>query len=299
MSLICGSCGRENTERTKFCTECGAALVQRAAQAGVRRSGTNDVSVKPENIGTPAWQTSMDSLCPSCGNMNKAGRKFCNSCGAALKKESKSAAAGQYPYKGNEPASSAGKTNWREKLQNQTPRTQSGFDGFVADVKSTVKKLTDGSDVPVSSLPEVAESELVYEQWAGRAASAPEPERRSRSGKVRYTDDDDAAVNQTARRYKQQEKEKESEGSGLMFIYGIFGFLLGIPMSYYFQPSYIRDKVPFSKYIEAVPSFFSPTAGEAQKMAEMGIDLTTPVIISCLIFTILGLVAGRFWDKKN
>ena len=49
--MICPSCGTENREGRKFCSECGTALA---------------------------------SACPSCGATNEPGEKFCGECGTTL-----------------------------------------------------------------------------------------------------------------------------------------------------------------------------------------------------------------------
>jgi len=53
----CGSCGSENSDRDRFCGECGAALAL---------------------------------ACRSCGEPYRAGRRFCGQCGAALSDETAS-----------------------------------------------------------------------------------------------------------------------------------------------------------------------------------------------------------------
>src|SRR3990170_4192274 len=49
--MTCPSCGTENREGRKFCSECGTTLA---------------------------------SACPSCGAANEPGEKFCGECGTAL-----------------------------------------------------------------------------------------------------------------------------------------------------------------------------------------------------------------------
>src|SRR3990172_5597787 len=49
--MTCPSCGTENREGRKFCSECGSALA---------------------------------SGCPSCGAANEPGEKFCGECGTTL-----------------------------------------------------------------------------------------------------------------------------------------------------------------------------------------------------------------------
>ncbi|NTV94417.1 MAG: zinc-ribbon domain-containing protein, partial [Thiobacillus sp.] len=52
--LKCSSCGAENPDESRFCTECGAAMA--AAQAG-------------------------EAKCAGCGATLAAGAKFCVACG--------------------------------------------------------------------------------------------------------------------------------------------------------------------------------------------------------------------------
>ena len=75
--MICPSCGTENREGRKFCSECGTALARG---------------------------------CPSCGAANEPGEKFCGECGAALDARSATAAAAGRrsppPSAGSSPSSS-------------------------------------------------------------------------------------------------------------------------------------------------------------------------------------------------
>jgi len=51
--MLCPSCGRENTEGSKYCSECAAALQS-------------------------------DVTCPKCGTVNAPGNRFCNECAERL-----------------------------------------------------------------------------------------------------------------------------------------------------------------------------------------------------------------------
>lgn len=57
MSIICSTCGKDLPDGTKFCGNCGSAVVSKPASTG---------------------------FCPNCGSTLKPGAKFCNICGTKL-----------------------------------------------------------------------------------------------------------------------------------------------------------------------------------------------------------------------
>ena len=69
-------------------------------------------------------------------------------------------------------------------------------------------------------------------------------------------------------------------------ILAIVGAVLGIPLSYYFQPEMLRAKMSLLDYISEINEIFE------QK------DLIGNVIFSVIIFTILGGIVGYFMDKN-
>ena len=70
-------------------------------------------------------------------------------------------------------------------------------------------------------------------------------------------------------------------------ILAILGAVLGIPLSYYFQPEMLRAKMSLLDYISELNKIFEEK------------DLIGNVIFSVIIFTILGGIVGYFIDKNE
>ena len=70
-------------------------------------------------------------------------------------------------------------------------------------------------------------------------------------------------------------------------LFAIIGAILGIPLSYYFQPEAVRAKVGFSGYLE-----------HFNEILDKG-ELLGNVIFAVLIFAALGFVIGYFMDKNE
>jgi phosphate/sulfate permease len=70
-------------------------------------------------------------------------------------------------------------------------------------------------------------------------------------------------------------------------IFAIIGAILGMPLSYYFQNELIRSKVSIGGYI----AHFSDVMEET--------ELLTNVVLSVVIFAIVGGVIGYFIDRKK
>lgn len=70
-------------------------------------------------------------------------------------------------------------------------------------------------------------------------------------------------------------------------IFTIIGAILGIPLSYYFQPEMVQQKIGgISGYIE----HFGDIINEK--------DLIGNVIIGVVVFALIGFVIGYFMDKN-
>ncbi|MEO0899617.1 MAG: hypothetical protein AAFY71_24620 [Bacteroidota bacterium] len=70
-------------------------------------------------------------------------------------------------------------------------------------------------------------------------------------------------------------------------IFGIIGAVLGVPLSYYFQPEMVKAKTGgIGGYLQQI-----------DKVAENS-ELLTNVIISVVIFTLVGVLVGYFIDKN-
>lgn len=72
-------------------------------------------------------------------------------------------------------------------------------------------------------------------------------------------------------------------------IFLIIGALLGIPLSYYFQPEMLQNFVSLTKYTTNIGDLMSSTKF---------IDLTPNVFKSVGLFALIGGVLGFFADKN-
>lgn len=68
----------------------------------------------------------------------------------------------------------------------------------------------------------------------------------------------------------------------------VIGVLLGIPLSYYFQPGVVRAKMGISEYVTQLP----------QIMGE-GADFVIPVVLSVVLFGFGLGVIGHFLDRQS
>lgn len=70
-------------------------------------------------------------------------------------------------------------------------------------------------------------------------------------------------------------------------IFAIIGAILGIPLSYYFQPEMVRSKMSLLDYITKMNEIFE------QK------DLVGNVIFGVIVFTVIGAIIGYFMDLSE
>lgn len=71
--------------------------------------------------------------------------------------------------------------------------------------------------------------------------------------------------------------------------FGIIGFLLGIPLSYFFQPEKLRAYYSITKYLAELPNLIASKQG----------DFLSPILITCVITTVLGVIVGIFIRQKD
>lgn len=67
----------------------------------------------------------------------------------------------------------------------------------------------------------------------------------------------------------------------------LIGLVLGVPMSYYFQPGLVRAKLSLTQYIGKLPELLGAEGGQ----------FISPIVMSCLLFAIAGGVIGYFMDQ--
>lgn len=70
-------------------------------------------------------------------------------------------------------------------------------------------------------------------------------------------------------------------------IFGIIGAILGLPLSYYFQPDIVQAKVGgIAGYIKNFGKILETK------------DLISNVIMGVVVFAIIGIIIGYFMDKN-
>ena len=72
-------------------------------------------------------------------------------------------------------------------------------------------------------------------------------------------------------------------------ILGIVGFLMGLPLSYFFQPEKLRAVYSVTDYLGSLPDLLSSDKG----------DFASPIIITCIITTAIGILIGYFLDQAE
>ncbi len=73
--LKCNSCGAENDDEQKFCSECGAKL---AAEEQPK------AAEEPSAVQHESEAAATEKVCPACGAKNEPTEKFCSECGKPL-----------------------------------------------------------------------------------------------------------------------------------------------------------------------------------------------------------------------
>ena len=72
-------------------------------------------------------------------------------------------------------------------------------------------------------------------------------------------------------------------------VLAVIGILVGIPLSYYFQPSIVQAKVTLPEYLKHVPEILQDQSG----------DYILPFLLSIGICGLIGGVLGWFMDQAT
>ncbi len=71
--------------------------------------------------------------------------------------------------------------------------------------------------------------------------------------------------------------------------FAILGIILGIPISYYFQPPIIQNKLTLFQYLGRLPAVLSEGNG----------DFVGPILLSCVLCAIVLGIVGYFMDQSS
>jgi hypothetical protein len=96
-------------------------------------------------------------------------------------------------------------------------------------------------------------------------------------------------------------EQQEQQGPSKAVIFGVVGFVAGIPLSYFFQAPLIR-KIPFTEYLKLIPGILFGPGGTPEERAMvtalMG-DLVAVLVMTCVICAFLLAMAGYFVDQSQ
>ena len=83
----------------------------------------------------------------------------------------------------------------------------------------------------------------------------------------------------------------------LKWVFGVIGFVLGGPISYFFQSALIREKVPFGEYaIKSLSIMIEPEAWEnAPFIGNVGLT----ILVTCLVCAAIAYFIGRSMEKSG
>lgn len=85
-------------------------------------------------------------------------------------------------------------------------------------------------------------------------------------------------------------RQELESGSNNVLGFGFIGLLLGLPVSYFFQAEKIRVVYSLPQYLSKLPDMFSShNTG----------DFATPIVVSCIITTVIGALIGNYSDKNK
>lgn len=70
-------------------------------------------------------------------------------------------------------------------------------------------------------------------------------------------------------------------------LFALIGLVLGVPLSYYFQPDVIKSKLSLTQYLGHLPEILRDSSG----------DYVFPVILSCVLTALAGGIVGYFMDQ--
>ena|GEM_PF-5098725 len=93
-------------------------------------------------------------------------------------------------------------------------------------------------------------------------------------------------------------EQKQQQTSGMKKIgFGVIGFIIGGPISYFFQHAAIREKIPFGRYIiESFKILLDPTSWKSDSMVG---NVGLKIFLTCVICAAIGCYIGYSMDKKN
>ena len=95
---------------------------------------------------------------------------------------------------------------------------------------------------------------------------------------------------------------KQQQGGSKSIVFGIIGFLAGIPLSYFFQSPIIR-KIPLIEYLKLIPEMLTDSGGgTSEQRAMVSVMVGDPVavlVVTCIVCGVLAALVGYFIDRSQ
>ncbi|MDR1873948.1 MAG: FHA domain-containing protein [Synergistaceae bacterium] len=100
---------------------------------------------------------------------------------------------------------------------------------------------------------------------------------------------------------------RPQQGTSNAVVFGIVGFLAGIPLSYFFQSPLVRIKMPFVDYLKLIPAILLGSGGTpkgaAPEVQAMGTalvgGLVAVIVATCVLCAALAAMAGYYVDQSR
>jgi hypothetical protein len=117
--------------------------------------------------------------------------------------------------------------------------------------------------------------------------------KRLRSGQLKLS-------NETMRRIFVMPDQQQSNSKCVIF--GVLGFLAGIPLSYFFQSPLIR-KIPLTEYLKLIPKMLTDSGkmtpeARAMDSAVLGNPIAV-LVVTCIACAVLFALMGYFIDHTQ
>ena len=93
------------------------------------------------------------------------------------------------------------------------------------------------------------------------------------------------------------EQKQQLKHSTKKILFAIIGFIIGGPISYFFQHAAIREKFPFGEYV--INCFQIMLDSESWKSNLMVGNVAMRIFLSCVICALIGYIIGHSIEKKT
>ena len=80
-------------------------------------------------------------------------------------------------------------------------------------------------------------------------------------------------------------------------LFALLGGVIGIPVSYWFQPELLRQKMSLGKYLASLPDLLEQKRGSMSMISSS--DVFANIVISCVLCALVLGVVGYVLDQQK